>query len=256
MPGLRREEVAQLVAISIDYYTRIEQGRLAPSEPVLAALVRTLRLDDEQSDYLRALLTRAGTPPVTRAHDQNRRRTRAVRPQLQRLLGQLDRTPALVFGRHLDILAWNDLAAALLLDFADIAERDRNYVRLVFTDPTMRDLYPQWEQVARTCVAVLRMSAAGNPTDPALSRLVGDLSMARSEFRQWWAERRVAHQDFGTKLIRHPQVGDMHLDWDSFHQAANPDQQLVIWSAEPGSDSAHRLDTLRALIKDTPAHPA
>ncbi|WP_409180702.1 helix-turn-helix domain-containing protein [Amycolatopsis sp. VS8301801F10] len=242
VPGLRRDEVAQLVSISTDYYTRIEQGRLAPSEPVLDALERNLRLDDEQRDYVRTLLARTSTPPAPA------RRKRAVRPQLERLLGQLDRVPALVFGRYLDILAWNDLAAALLLDFSEIPERDRNYVRLVFTNPEMRARYPEWEQVARTCVAVLRMNAAGNPTDPALSRLVGDLSLTSPDFGRWWAERRVAHQNFGTKTVAHPEVGEMSLDWDSFQQAGNVDQQLVIWSAEPESESAERLARLRESV--------
>ncbi|WP_409464878.1 helix-turn-helix domain-containing protein [Amycolatopsis sp. GA6-003] len=242
VPGLRRDEVAQLVSISTDYYTRIEQGRLAPSEPVLDALERNLRLDDEQRDYVRTLLARTSAQPAPA------RRKRAVRPQLERLLGQLDRVPALVFGRYLDILAWNDLAAALLLDFSEIPERDRNYVRLVFTNPEMRARYPEWEQVARTCVAVLRMNAAGNPTDPALSRLVGDLSLTSPDFGRWWAERRVAHQNFGTKTVAHPEVGEMSLDWDSFQQAGNVDQQLVIWSAEPESESAERLARLRESV--------
>lgn len=242
--GLRREEVAQLVSISTDYYTRIEQGRLAPSEPVLAALERNLRLDDEQRDYVRTLLTRSdGQPPREPA-----RRRRAIRPQIERLLGQLDNVPALVFSRYLDILAWNDLAAALLVDFGKIPEKDRNYIRLVFTNPEMRARYPEWEQVARTCVAVLRMNAAGNPTDPALSRLVGDLSLYSPDFGRWWAERRVAHQNFGTKIVAHPEAGEMSLDWDSFQQAGNEDQQLVIWSAEPGSEAATRLDRLKELL--------
>lgn len=245
VPGLRREEVAQLVSISTDYYTRIEQGRLAPSEPVQAALERALRLDDEQRDYVRTLLTRSGPASVPR---EPARRKRAVRPQLERLLGQLDRVPALVFSRYLDILAWNDLAAALLLDFGEIPERDRNYIRLVFANPQMRALYPEWEQVARTCVAVLRMNAADNPRDPALSRLVGDLSLTSPDFRRWWAERRVAHQNFGTKTVAHPKVGEMSLDWDSFHQAGNGEQHLVIWSAEPGSESAERLARLRDTV--------
>jgi transcriptional regulator with XRE-family HTH domain len=251
VPGLRRDEVAQLVSISTDYYTRIEQGRLAPSEPVLAALERKLRLDDEQRDYVRTLAARTGSQSAPR---EPARRRRAVRPQLERLLEQLDRVPALVFGRYLDILAWNDLAAALLVDFAEIPERDRNYVRLVFANPEMRARYPEWEQVARTCVAVLRMNAAGNPTDPALSRLVGDLSLTSRDFGRWWAERRVAHQNFGTKTVAHPEVGEMSLDWDSFQQAGNVGQQLVIWSAEPESESAERLARLRDSVLRKHSH--
>ncbi len=253
--GLRREEVARLVAISTDYYTRIEQGRLAPSAPVLDGMIRALRLDDEQADYVVALLARSSEAPGPRGSlasrssrgaraSRSERASRAVRPQIARLLGQLDHTPALVFGPLLDILAWNDLAAALLLDFAELPPKERNYIRLVFLHPRMRALYPEWQQVARTCVAVLRMNAAENPTDPALSALVGELSIASPEFRRWWAERRVAHQSFGTKVIRHPVAGDLTLDWDSFAQTGSPDQQLVLWSAEPGSASEARLRTL------------
>lgn len=258
--GLRREEVAELASISTDYYTRIEQGRLAPSGPVLAALARAMQLDAEQTDYVRALLVQSGRITRSAPRKPAQRTARTVRPQLARLLAQLDHMPALVFGPYLDILAWNDLAAALLTDFAQVPERQRNYVRLVFTDPAVRALYPEWEQVARTSVAVLRMNAADNPGNPALSTLVGDLSIASPEFRQWWAERRVAHQNFGTKLIRHPIAGDLTLDWNSFTQAGTPDQQLVLWSAEPGTPSERNLRLLAQVanghVTPTTARPA
>lgn len=236
--GLRREEVAQLVAISTDYYTRIEQGRLAPSEPVLAALAGALRLTDDQRDYAENLarLAERRTPA--------RRRPKLVRPQIQRLLDQLTDTPAMVFGPHLDILGWNDLASTLLTDFAAIPAAQRNYVRMVFTDPAMRELYPEWESVARTCVSILRMDAAANPTDPKLSALVGELSIADEQFRQWWAARHVAHQEFGSKRLNHPAVGELTLDWDTFRYTGDPEQQLVLWSAEPGSTSHDKLRIL------------
>ncbi|MFT4081218.1 MAG: helix-turn-helix domain-containing protein [Nocardioides sp.] len=243
VPGLRREEVAQLAAISTDYYMRIEQGRLAPSPSVLASLVRELRLSSDQAAYVEALVgqaAQAGRRPGSR-----RRRPRPrVHPHLVRLMGQLVETPALVFGPRLDILAWNRLAATLLHDFAAVPERERNYVRMVFTDPAMRAVYPDWEDVARTCVEVLRMEAGTNPTDPALSELVGELSIADADFRAWWAEHRVAHQDFGSKRIAHPAVGELILDWDSFRYAGAPDQQLVLWSAESETTSYRRLQEL------------
>ena len=219
--GLRREEVAELVAISTDYYMRIEQGRLAPSPPVLASLARALRLDADQTEYVEGLVGQAAR---TRTRGVTRRRAPRpkVHPHLARLMGQLADTPALVFGPRLDILAWNDLAAALLSDFALVPERERNYVRMVFTDPAMRRVYPDWEDVARTCVEVLRMEAGTNPSDPALSELVGELSIADADFRTWWAEHRVAHQDFGSKRIAHPLVGDLTLDWDTFRYAGAP----------------------------------
>jgi len=243
VPGLRREEVAQLVAISTDYYMRIEQGRLVPSPSVLAALVRELRLTADQAAYVEGLVgqaAQAGRRPVARRRTSKPR----LHPHLARLMGQLHGTPALVFGPRLDILAWNRLAAALLHDFATVPEGQRNYVRMVFTDPVMREIYPDWEDVARTCVEVLRMEAGTNPTDPALSELVGELSIADADFRAWWAEHRVAHQDFGSKRITHPQVGELTLDWDTFRYAGAPDQQLVLWSAEPGSVAHERLEEL------------
>lgn len=238
--GLRREEVAQLVAISPDYYMRIEQGRLAPSAPVLSAITRALRLDADQTSYVEGLAGQAGSRPQPR----RRSRQQKAHPNLERLMQQLPGTPALVFGPRLDILAWNDLAAALIGDFASMSPRERNYVRMVFTDPAMRELYRDWEDVARTCVEVLRREAGTNPSDPALTALVGELSITDQRFRDWWAAHRVTHQSFGTKVLRHPKVGELTLDWDTFHYAAAPDQQLVLWSAEPGSTSDVRLQQL------------
>ncbi|WP_063063475.1 helix-turn-helix transcriptional regulator [Nocardia violaceofusca] len=246
--GLRREEVADLVAISQDYYTRVEQGRLAPSEQVLEALVHTLRLDDDQRAYVESLVHQADRRSAPK------RRQPIVRPQIQRLLDQLTDTPALVFGRYLDILAWNHLAAALLTDFSEMPVRQRNYVRMVFTDPAMRTLYADWEGVAKTCVAILRMDAATNPADPQLSTLVGELSIADPQFRQWWAARHVARQEFGSKTLNHPEVGELPLDWDTFRYAGDPDQQLVLWSAQPGTTSHEKLRILtswNAPVSDT-----
>lgn len=242
--------MAQLAAISTDYYVRIEQGRLAPSPPVLDALVRELRLDGDQKTYVEGLV---GQADRTGRRAVPRRSTRPrVHPHLTRLLGQLTDTPAMVFGPRLDILAWNSLAAKLLCDFAAVPEARRNYVRMVFTDPVMREIYPAWEDVARTCVEVLRMEAGTNPTDPALTALVGELSVADQQFRVWWAEHRVAHQDFGSKRIAHPVVGDLTLDWDTFRYAGAPEQQLVLWSAEPGTPAAERL---ARLAHDTAPRP-
>src|SRR3982750_2432711 len=134
--GLRREEVAQLAAISIDYYTRLEQGRIRPSAPVLASLARVLRLDDDQRTYMYEL---AGTPAKSR-----RRAPQKVKPYLQRVLDRID-APAIVMTPTHDILAWNPLAAALMVDFGEIPERERNFMRLLFTDPRLRSLHPEGE---------------------------------------------------------------------------------------------------------------
>ena len=187
--GLRREEVAQLAAISTDYYTRLEQGRIRASASVLASLARVLRLDDDQRTYLYELAGRNPSRP-------RRRAAQKVRPQIQLLLDQLTEIPAMVLGRNMDILAWNSLAAALITDFSQIPESQRNHVRLVFTDPAIRHLYADWEGVARMNVAQLRMAAAENPDDPRLAALVGELSVQDPQFRQWWAAQQVASRGF------------------------------------------------------------
>ncbi|MEV6913254.1 helix-turn-helix domain-containing protein [Amycolatopsis sp. NPDC051071] len=245
--GLRREEVAARVAISQDYYARIEQGRLAPSEPVLEAIADALRLTPDQRSYAENLARQAErrTPPG--------RRSTPARPQIQRLLDQLTDTPAFVLGKYLDILAWNPLAAALLLDVDTKPPKERNYIRMLFTDPRMKDFYDDWGAMARAGVALLRMQAADNPIDPRLASLVGELSLTSPQFRQWWAARHVARDDFGTKTIHHPDLGDLTLDWDAFHWAGDPDQQLITWSAPPGSPTQEKFRLLGSWIAVAPA---
>lgn len=215
VPGLRREEVAQLVAISNDYYTRLEQGRIAASAPVLSALARVLQLDDDQRSYLSELAGKDAARPRRRARQ-------TVQPTLRRLLDNLDCTPAFVMGRRMDILAWNPLAAALVTDFGQIPAKKRNYIRLVFTDPAMRSLYADWETIAHAYVALLRREAAKYPDDPQLTGLVGELSVQDSQFRQWWAAHHVAGRRVGAKHLQHPIVGDLSLDWEALTCAADP----------------------------------
>lgn len=244
--GLRRDEVAELANISSDYYARIEQGRLVPSETVFAAVVEALRLDADQAEYLRSLAAHGGSPRA-RSVTANGSTTRAqVRPQVRWLLEQLTEAPAIVLGPRTDILAWNRLAAQVYVDFDRLARHELNYVRLVFTDPRMRSLFADWPSVARACVAILRREAVANPSDPALSALVGELSIADRQFGQWWAARNVARQDFGTKVLRHPLVGELTLDWEIFRHAGAPEQQLILNSVRPGSDTQRRLARLAA----------
>ncbi|MEW1722575.1 helix-turn-helix transcriptional regulator [Streptomyces sp. NPDC093109] len=239
VPGLRREEVARLAAISTVYYTRLEQGRIEASAPVLLALARVLRLDEDQRDYMLQLAGKENTRP-------HRQAAQKVRPPTRRLLDNLTDTPALILGRRMDILAWNSLAAALMTDFSRIPEEHRNSVRMVFTDPAFRELYVDWESSARNTVAFLRMEAADNPGDPRLTALVDELSERDPQFRTWWAAHHVAHHSTGTKAFRHPVAGDMSLDWESLACPTDPDQQLVILTAEPGSPSHQGLRLLAA----------
>ena len=234
--GLRREEVAQLAAISVDYLTRLEQGRVPASPSVLVTLSRALRLDEDQQAYLYEL---AGKPPRPR-----RRPVQQPRPAMLRLIGQLSETPAIVLGRRLDILAWNAIAAALYTDFARIPPRRRNYVRLLFTDPVFRALHAEWERDARTVVATLRMAAAKDPDDPELAVLVGELSVQDADFRTWWATHQVAGTSYGCKRYRHPLVGDLILDCDVWDSPDGSGQRLMVLTAEPGTPAHERLGIL------------
>jgi transcriptional regulator with XRE-family HTH domain len=241
--GLRREEVAQLANISTDYYTRLEQGRMQASAPVLDTLARVLHLDDDERGYLFEL---AGKP-ATRPRRRGRQR---VQPQLQRVLDDLTATPAVVQGRRGDILAWNSLAAALVIDFARIPEKHRNYPRIQFTEPSMRTLYVDWETSARTSVAQLRMEAARDPQDPRLIELIGELSMRDEQFAQWWGDHRVTGRTGGTKTLHHPVVGELVLDWDTYTAGTDPDQHLIVWTAASGSPAHDRLRILASWAAD------
>ena len=235
--GLRREEVARLASISVDYYTRLEQGRVQPSVSVLETLVRALRLGEDQQVYLYELAGKSIGRP-------RRRRPQQVRPAMQRLLDQLTETPAIVLGRHMNILAWNEIAAALYTDFAAIPVRHRNYVRLLFTHPAMRAMHLEWEHDARAAVAALRMGAARKNDDPDLAILVGELSLQDADFRTWWASHQVNSATYGTKQYRHAVVGDLVLDCDTWGSPDGSDQQLMVLTAAPGMPSH---DALRIL---------
>jgi transcriptional regulator with XRE-family HTH domain len=238
VPGLRREEVAQLAAISVDYYTRLEQGRVRASATVLTTLARALRLDEDQTSYLYELAGRSDARPL------RRRATQRVRPPMQRLLDQLTGTPAIVLGKRLDILAWNAAATALYLDFSAVPPADRNYVNLLFSQPAFRAMHQNWAHDARDAVAALRMDAAADPHDPELARLVGRLSVQDADFRTWWAEHHVTTTSYGTKHYRHPGAGDLTLDCDTWTSPDQSGQRLMVLTAEPGSPSHDALRTL------------
>ncbi|MFC5657064.1 helix-turn-helix transcriptional regulator [Streptomyces nogalater] len=245
--GLRREEVARLAAISVDYYTRLEQGRVRASAPVLATLTRALRLDEDQQSYLYELAGRSDDRP------RRRRPAQRLRPAMGRLLDQLAHTPALVLGKRLDILAWNPAAVALYTDFSAVPPDRRNYVYLLFSDPDVRGMHRDWEHDARDAVAALRMEAAADPDDPRLARLVGELIIQDPDFGTWWEEHRVVTAAYGTKQYRHPLVGDLTLDCDTWASPDGSGQRLMVLTAEPGSPSH---EALRILASWTARHPA
>ncbi len=242
--GLRREEVAVLAAISTDYYSRLEQGRIQASPSVLESLARVLRLDDDQRAYMYELAASHDYRPPRRIPRPK------VQPQLQRMLDDLALTPAFVIGPRTEIVAWNALGAAMITDFGQIPEKQRYYIRLLITDPAMRELYADWEGVTRLAIAQLRMHNANNPGDAKLAELVGELSVQDDQFRQWWAAHDVATRDTGTKHLRHSVVGDLHLDWNAVTWAADPDLQIIVWTAEPGTATHDSLRLLASWAAD------
>ncbi|MEV5146165.1 helix-turn-helix transcriptional regulator [Streptomyces sp. NPDC052727] len=235
--GLRREEVAQLASISVDYYTRLEQGRKPASAAILAVLADVLRLDENDKTYLHLLAGKPLTRPA-------RRTPQRLRPAMRRLLDQLTETPAIVLGRRMDVLAWNPMARALYTDFAALRPAGRNYVRLLFTDPAVRALHVDWESAARTAVAALRMEAATCPDDPELAVLVGELSVQDRDFGTWWAAHHATSASNGTKHYRHPVVGDLTLDCDMWASPDGSNQRLMVLTAEPGTPSHASLRIL------------
>jgi transcriptional regulator with XRE-family HTH domain len=244
VPGLRREELAMAAGVSVDYYVRLEQGRggIHPSDSVIQALARALRLDDAEQAHL-ARLARAplAAPP-------RRTRRQRVRPEVQRLLDRMTDVPAFVLGRRMDVLAWNELAARLHVDFGALPPRMRSMPRLVFLDEASRQLYPEWEQVASETAAYLRFEAGAAPDDPELHSLVGELSTKSPEFRRLWSRHDVREKSHGRKRYRHPLVGEIELHYETLALPADDRQTLVTYTAEAGSPSetALRMLALRA----------
>jgi transcriptional regulator with XRE-family HTH domain len=240
VPGLRREELALLAGVSADYYVRLEQGRdQHPSEQVLDALARALRLDDDATAHLQELAR-----PAPRRRRRSPARPERVRPSLAALLDSWTATPALVLGRRMDVLASNALAAAL----HPACATGGNMVRMVFLDPCSRDVYPDLEAIAADTVAALRAAVGPDLDDPALTDLVGELSLKSAEFRRLWARHDVRDKTHGTKRILHPQVGELELYYESFEVNGSDGQMLVAYHAEPESRSARALALLASLV--------
>jgi transcriptional regulator with XRE-family HTH domain len=238
VPGLRREEVAQLAGVSVDYYVRLERGRnVNVSEAVLDAIARALRLDEDERGHLFAVARPA----------RSRRRPlppQRVRPGLYRVLEAMAEVPALIVGRRTDVLATNRLARALYTDFDALPHRERNMSRFVFLDEGARELYADWEDVARSSVAALHLYAGQHPHDPRLAELIGELSLRDPDFRRWWADHDVQRRTFGSKQFHHPVVGDLTLGYEALAVTGDPDQTLGVYTAEPGSASEEALRLL------------
>jgi transcriptional regulator with XRE-family HTH domain len=239
VPGLRREELAQLAGVSVAYYTRLEQGNgRNVSAEVLDAIARALRLTDAEHAHLRHL-----------AKPKQHKKTHAARPQqvrgtLRQLLDTLDGIPAYVTGRRSDILVWNRMAAAVFGNWSELPPQERNWARMVFLKPEYRELYVDWDQKASDIVSFLRMDAGCHPDDPRLSALVGELSVKSEEFRRLWATHDVKEKSHGIKRLLHPLVGELTLSFETFKLPDDGEQSMVTYHAEPDSASAEALQLL------------
>ncbi|MCF0086316.1 MULTISPECIES: helix-turn-helix transcriptional regulator [unclassified Streptomyces] len=243
VPGLRREEVAQLAGVSVDYYVRLERGRTrGVSESVLDAVASALRLDATERAHLFDL-----TRPATGGAHPRRKRSLApqrVQPALYRTLDALG-VPALVMGRRTDVLAGNRLAHALYTDFQALPHRRRNFARYVFLDDDARRLYGDaWDTAAAECVATLQRYAGRHPDDAQLPELIGELSVLSDTFRRLWAHHDVLVQTTGSKCLHHPLVGDITLDYIGLAVEGDPDQSLIVLTPEPASPTAEALSLL------------
>ncbi|GAA3373213.1 helix-turn-helix transcriptional regulator [Streptomyces racemochromogenes] len=243
--GLRREEVAHLSGVSVDYYVRLEQGRATqPSEQVLDALARVLGLDETERGHLHRLAR------------QPRRRAKApggrVRPELLRVLGLVAEAPAMVMDHRMDVLAGNRLAQLLF----GRPMPGLNIARHLFLEEAESGLYADWEQCTRDVVGHLRLAAGEHPEDPRLATLIGELAMGCERFRRLWARADVRARTHGVKSYRHPLVGLLELHQENFALPHEPGMELVVLSAAPDTpaeDGLRLLEALDAAAPDTPS---
>ncbi|WP_074850926.1 helix-turn-helix domain-containing protein [Gordonia westfalica] len=244
-PGLRREEVAVLAHISTEYYVRLEQGRAPrPSAEVLVGIAGALLLTGEESDHLHML---AGTAPLRTALHR-----RDVRPSIVALLGRVPQTAGFVMSAIFEVLAWNELAAALMEDFTDLGPTERNLARRAFlADDAAASLYgiSDGAEFRHHVVARLRLAATRYPSDPAVVGLIEDLRGGSAQFARLWDQHDVAAAPTLRKSLQHPVVGKITVDCDSL-ELAERDQHLVLYSAPAGSADAEALALLQVLGSD------
>jgi transcriptional regulator with XRE-family HTH domain len=243
VPGLRREEVAQLAGVSTAYYTRMERGNLrGVSDSVLRSLARTLHMNDAETQHLfnlaRATSAGARSP---RVKPQSRLPQRAAQ-----LIDAMADVPTVALGRLGDVVGANDLGRALFPDLFPENGEPLNHMRYLFLDDRSREFYVDWEHSARHVVSVMRLLAGRDPSDRALMALVGELATHSPEFRTWWAGHTVKIHTAGTKAIRHPIVGELNLAFETLTLGSTPDVQIATYLADPGTPSADALNLLRS----------
>jgi MmyB-like transcription regulator ligand binding domain/Helix-turn-helix domain len=239
--GLRREEVALLAGISVEYYTRLERGDASgASESVLEGVSRALQLDEAERTHLYALVRTANAAGVIRGRPPQSR----VRPSVQRILDAMTDVPAFVLNARLDVLAANRLGDAFYSELFADPVRPVNSARFVFLNPGATEFFLDWETVASDTVGILRTEAGRDPYDRRLSDLIGELSTRSEEFRVRWAAHNVKLHRTGVKRFHHPVVGDLTLDFESLDLPGDPGQTLLVYTAEPNSPSQQALSLL------------
>lgn len=241
VPGLRREEVALLAGMSVEYYTRIERGSFTGiSDSVLDGISHALRLDEAEQSHLRAL---AGAP-TPRAPQRRQTTQLRVRPAVQRILDAMPATPAFVLSTRCDVLATNALGRALNQPLHESQGERINHARFLFLERRSQEFWRDWAKIADQTVATLRAEAGRNPFDRDLTDLVGELATRSDEFRTRWATHNVRLHTTGTKRIHHPLVGDLDLPFETIPLPADPGQNLLIYTPEPTSRTQEALNLL------------
>lgn len=256
VPGLRREELAQLAGVSAGYYTRLEQDQAGTaSRQVLDALARVLQLDPAETAHLHNLARQSVTPRMVRPGLE------VPHPRVLALLESLGETiPARVLGRRGNVLAWNRIGHAVFAEHLDFdAPRDLtrqpSIPRMFFLDSLTRDLHTNWDELARTHVAYLRLTAGRYPTDARLAELIGELAMRSGDFATLWATGDVAECTVGTMLLQHPTVGALNVDYQVWLQPDSPDHRLEVFTPND-TTSADALRLLAGQVASEAPQPA
>ncbi|HLY24812.1 MAG TPA: helix-turn-helix transcriptional regulator [Aggregatilineales bacterium] len=238
-PGLRREEVAQLAGVSVDWYTWLEQGRaINPSEQVLTSIARILRLNETETRYLFTLVYGGSTTS----------RVESVSPLLQAMLDSLDVAPAKVMNHCWDIVAWNRAYCALFGDMGAIPAAERNCLWHAFADPLLRQILVDWEGYMRDVVAQFRADYGANPSDPYFAEIIERLLAVSPEFREWWPRHDVRSRGNRRKEYNHPLVGHLVVEKMTLQMSEYPDLRIVIQIPVPGTATEERI---RQLIEMT-----
>lgn len=248
MPGLRREELAQLAGISVTYYTRLEQGQsVNASESVIEAIARALDLTEDERLHLHEL-----------ARPRPAKRRRPARPDVARagirqLITAMGDVPAVVLDQRSDVLAWNPLAHRLLAGHCDFDAPSRstdrpNLTRMLFLDPHTRELYSRWEEEANRAIASLRLVAGRSQDDRELTALIGELTVKSPEFASLWSRHPIHRCTSGTKYLRHPEVGEFELEFEALHLPDDTGHRMIAYTAMPATASEAALQLLRASL--------